>query len=295
MAIFDLTTEHGKMDYFSLYKIKLPENAEHHFQWFSHKDDKIAVQYYIPDSPKGSVFLVHGYYDHVGIYWPIIDFLLSKQIAVFSYDNIGHGLSTGKRAHIDSFDQYQDLLNELLIEFNESDKFPKPYTLIGQSMGGAICLEYFKRQESFGIFDKSILFAPLVRPYQWNKSKWKFFIVKYLMPWKKYVPRKYSLRSHNKAFQDFSLIDPLQPKVLPVAWVNAMRMWFSVFIRKPYKINNSANSLTVYLASRDETIDAGFSKRVILESFCHTDFIEVPNTFHHLIQEPAFIEALSCF
>ena len=74
----------------------------------------IVVQGFVPRSPKGTVFVVHGYYDHVGIYNHLIKALLRNRYAVMAFDLPGHGLSSGSRAAISSFRQYGPVLKQVL-------------------------------------------------------------------------------------------------------------------------------------------------------------------------------------
>ena len=54
-------------------------------------------------SPKGTVFILHGYFDHVGLYTQLIDRCLGAGFDVLAYDQPGHGLSSGTLTAIGSF------------------------------------------------------------------------------------------------------------------------------------------------------------------------------------------------
>ncbi|MED5413144.1 MAG: alpha/beta fold hydrolase, partial [Pseudomonadota bacterium] len=62
------------------------------------------------DKQKGTVFIIHGYFDHTGLYGHLIKHCLQKGLTVISFDLPGHGLSSGDPASIDSFNQYSDAL-----------------------------------------------------------------------------------------------------------------------------------------------------------------------------------------
>ena len=62
----------------------------------------VVVHGYVPKHPKGTVFMVHGYYDHVAIYKHLIKALIRNRYAVVAFDLPGHGLSSGSRAAISS-------------------------------------------------------------------------------------------------------------------------------------------------------------------------------------------------
>ncbi len=91
--------------------------------------------------PEGDVraclTLVHGYAEHCGRYKAFVDEMLAMGIAVYAYDQRGHGQSGGKMGYISSF---RGLLPELIRVLRwASEEHPgKPRILFGHSMGGAL-------------------------------------------------------------------------------------------------------------------------------------------------------------
>jgi alpha-beta hydrolase superfamily lysophospholipase len=73
---------------------------------------RIFCQYFCVsrDACRGTVFVLHGYYDHGGLYGKLLRYLLHKGYGVVLFDLPGHGLSSGDRAAITSFTQYTDVL-----------------------------------------------------------------------------------------------------------------------------------------------------------------------------------------
>jgi len=52
------------------------------------------------ETVKGVVVLVHGFGEHSGRYTEnVIPMLIATDLAVVTYDNVGHGKSGGKRGH----------------------------------------------------------------------------------------------------------------------------------------------------------------------------------------------------
>ena len=97
-----------------------------------------------PGTPRSVVVIVHGYADHSGRHAALASHLTGHGHAVLAYDQRGHGRSGGRRAYIDTFDQYLDDLDAMLKIAQEH--FPNlPLFLFGHSMGGAVstlyCLE----------------------------------------------------------------------------------------------------------------------------------------------------------
>ena len=63
----------------------------------------LAMQVWKPSKPRGSLLILHGYYDHMGLYKHLIRWALRHDLAVLALDLPGHGLSSGERASIDCF------------------------------------------------------------------------------------------------------------------------------------------------------------------------------------------------
>ena len=63
---------------------------------------RIFCQYFCVsrDACRGTVFVLHGYYDHGGLYGTLLRYLLHKGYGVVLFDLPGHGLSSGDRAAI---------------------------------------------------------------------------------------------------------------------------------------------------------------------------------------------------
>lgn len=106
---------------------------------------EVVGQVWMPDSPIATLFLFHGFYDHMGLYRHVIEWALEQGFAVIACDLPGHGLSSGSRACIDDFAEYQLVLQRLLSEA-EGLGLPHPWHLCGQSMGGAIVTDHLLHQ-----------------------------------------------------------------------------------------------------------------------------------------------------
>lgn len=99
-----------------------------------------------PD-PIGVVCLVHGLGEHYGRYEHVAEFFTSNKLAVFAYDQKGHGRSGGKRGHTSSYDLLLDDVEELLktarAEYNDL-----PIILYGHSFGGNVVTNYLLRRST---------------------------------------------------------------------------------------------------------------------------------------------------
>lgn len=122
-----------------LYDYQFPQHNSPRVQFrigaFDCDGVKICSCYWLPKEPRGTTFLVHGYFDHLGLYGHLIEHLLARGQAVVAFELPGHGLSGGEPLAIDSFGDYQRVLSDLL---QRCRHFPKPFNAVGQSTGGAV-------------------------------------------------------------------------------------------------------------------------------------------------------------
>lgn len=112
----------------------------------------LYTEYRLPDGdPKGVVLLVHGYAEHCGRYWHVIQRLVNGGYAVYTLDHRGHGKSEGTRAYIDTMDQFIDDL-KLYFDRVKADQasFAKPTKrfVLGHSMGALLGLAFTERYQS---------------------------------------------------------------------------------------------------------------------------------------------------
>ena len=134
-------------DYRAYYSLQFPEvEHAHSMYWIEVGGERVVVQHFLPQTTKNYVLLCHGYYDHVGLYGHVIGYFLSRGIAVVSYDQIGHGLSTGALANIDDFDRYvvaTDVVYKTARARVTTGTMGR-WHWFGQSMGGSVVLEYLQ-------------------------------------------------------------------------------------------------------------------------------------------------------
>ncbi len=138
----------------------------------------IRGSYVFPIEARGVVVLVHGFGEHSGRYSEnVVPMLLKNNLAVVCYDNIGHGISGGKRGHCPSYEVLLDVLEQVINK--ASNRFPQlPLYLYGHSMGGNLVLNYTMRRKPglAGLIATSpylrLAFAP---------PKWKIIVGKLLL------------------------------------------------------------------------------------------------------------------
>jgi acylglycerol lipase len=102
-------------------------------------------------NPKASIIIVHGIGEHSGRYDSWARKFCELGYIVYSVDLRGHGLSEGRRGHIDHLKNYLDDLGSLVRRVKHNWE-GLPVFIYGHSMGGNIVLNFLlrKRQDFAG-------------------------------------------------------------------------------------------------------------------------------------------------
>jgi alpha-beta hydrolase superfamily lysophospholipase len=239
---------------------------------------RIAVQYWIPQNPKGTLVVVHGYYDHTGVFGRAIRFGLDQGFAVLMFDLPGHGLSSGERVAIGSFDEYADVLAGMVQK--AQPHLPVPFHILAQSTGAATFLNYLWRYpEQASQFKRIALCAPLLLPRAWKVGKYVYAMARLVC---RRVKRGVSRSSHDPQFIHFlDYLDPLQEKNLPLRWVGAMKAWdrqFRGFAAKDTR-------LLIVQGTNDMTVDWRYNLPVIQRKLPNAQVELIPDAGHQLVNE----------
>ncbi|NRA40952.1 MAG: alpha/beta hydrolase [Pseudomonadales bacterium] len=265
--------------YFDFYDLNITSvntlNIQHQFGAVVVDDFSIACHLYSHPSFSHSAIISHGYMDHSGLYQHLIRHLLSLGYNVLIYDLPGHGLSSGDQAGIDSFARYQQVLHDLLAQL--ADELPKPWTIIGQSMGGAISADFVLHQQRFDIA-RLVLLAPLLVPKHWQQIQRKLVAMQFLV---NEVPRKFNNSSSDQQFLQFLQQDPLQTRVVKTNWVQALNAWQS-HIQASYR---SDIPCLLIQGEQDNTIDWQLSVPFYQQKFGRSETLMLPEANHHLVCE----------
>lgn len=239
----------------------------------------LVVQHYMQSNrSRGTVVLVHGYMDHVGLYSQLISEMLGLGWDVLCYDLPGHGLSTGDSYSIDHFSRYAEQLEKII----QQRVLQKPCVMVGQSTGGAIVLAHQKLFTSEQVTDpivQRILLAPLIRPAQHYAIYWKYALLRYLL---KRVRRFHSNNSHDEDFVRFIRFqDPMQKQWVAVSWIGAMLEWVDLIeASEPQSID-----ITVIQGTEDNTVDWQHNLSVLQRLFPDIEVELVEEGRHHLANE----------
>lgn len=269
------------LSYFDFYQLNLAASLpglSHHIGWVESGDYRIAAQAFVHPSPRGVALMLHGYYDHVGLFGHLLELLLGERLSVLTFDFPGHGLSSGPRATIRSFDEYVDAVVD--VRRAAGALLPAPSYLFGQSMGGAIAMEYLLRFGSEAC-EGAFLFAPLVRPYAWHINRWVYEVARRTIKQRK---RTITENAENPEFLALMRRDPLAPDVLPVQWVTAMVSWMHAFEARP----RLPLELKILQGEADRTVDWRYNLN-LLESRADAEVLRIPGARHHLVNESLLI------
>jgi alpha-beta hydrolase superfamily lysophospholipase len=245
---------------------------------------QIALQAWWPENPRATLILLHGYYDHSALYRHVIQWALEMNFAVLTFDLPGHGLSSGARASINDFAEYQLVLQGVLAEA-AALQLPQPWHLCGQSTGGAILIDYLLTGAPAPEVGETILMAPLVRPRAWGWSQLSYRLMKHFVS---EIPRRFSHNSSDADFIDFiHNQDPLQPRNLPTAWVGALSRWVPRIEAAP----RSARSPLIIQGEADMTVAWRHNLGVLQDKFAAPQILQLPEARHHLANESPELRA----
>lgn len=267
-AYRDYYTTHLRLDNTS-------EDVVHRIGKLSVGNYHIVVQTWMPKSPRATLFIAHGYWDHVGMQGRLIELALSQQLAIVAWDAPGHGLSSGEPAAIDRFATYDWVMQHVL---QACESMPRPWIACGHSTGGAVLLHYWLAS-SGNAFQQGILLAPLIRPQSHHRICFSYALGKYFL---KRVKRSgWYTSSHDREFCDVVRKDPLQVHYASVRWVGAMCYWAET---APHLPSSSIPVLCIQGTS-DQTVDWQYNLKLLQGKFPQLTQYIIPNARHHLSNE----------
>lgn len=158
------------------------------------------------EGARGQIVMVHGYTEHCRRYDELVSVFNDQGYNVIRYDQRGYGKSEGKRAYINSFQQYIDDL-DLVVKKKVDESLP--VLIAGASMGALVITKYLTSKDHN--MSGAILIAPALKisedisPFL---RKISGFLGKYF-PWLKTIKLDSSHLSRDpKVIEDY-LSDPL--------------------------------------------------------------------------------------
>lgn len=243
---------------------------------------EVVCQYFeLPkEQQQGTAFLLHGYFDHVGIFVHLIRHCLSLGYSVVIFDQPGHGLSSGRPASIESFMRYVDALTTCL-ERADKQHLPGPWQLIGQSTGCSVIMDGLQQEATALLqrMERIILLAPLLRPHRWGQLRFLFPVLRHVI---KLIPRGFAENSHDQEFLKFlAQNDDLQSRSVAVDWLQSMSDF-----QKRFALAQPADEvLHIIQGSDDTTVDWKYNLPKIVEKFPAAKTYLVTEARHQLVNE----------
>jgi alpha-beta hydrolase superfamily lysophospholipase len=247
---------------------------------------RIACHHFFQTGSKGTAFVLHGYYDHVGLYAHLIRYFLHKRLDVVAFDLPGHGLSTGAQASIDSFSEYGEVLSECLQRAGAAG-LAQPWHLVGQSTGATIAMDHCLRMgdQAAELLDKVVLLAPLIHPKAWARGRLLHTLLQHFVTG---VSRDFADNSSDREFLHFvRAVDPLQSRQLTARWVGGLKQWLLAFEQYP----PSMLPVQVIQGAADSTVDWRYNLKRIREKFPRAGMHMLAEARHHLVNESPEIRA----
>jgi len=226
----------------------------------------------LPDA-RANLLLVHGYFDHTGIYDKLIDYGLSRRCNVLIFDLPGHGLSSGERAVIDNFRDYGDAVANVLA----AAQLPElPFYVLAQSTGCAALMDFARRHA--WPFDRSVFLAPLVRPAGWFSVRVGHSL---LHRFTETLERKFNQNSSDLDFLGFVRQDPLQCHRVSLRWIGALKRWLRELPLKDLGVG----PLLVLQGDNDGTVDWKYNMPAVGQLFPGSLIDYLPGAGHQLANE----------
>lgn len=204
--------------YFDFYGLN-PTGAEHSFGTLESEGELLVVHLYLPPNPRGSIFLIHGYFDHSGTLSRLIHESIRQGYAVAVWDLPGHGLSSGIRTDTGEFHLCARQLDDIVVR--ASNVLPEPFFLIAHSTGASITMEYMRNTDACA-FEKIVFLAPLVRHAHWTWGKFGYSIAQ---PFTKTIRRRAKNNSSDEAYLAFVKNDPLHSNTLSLEYLHDLYEW----------------------------------------------------------------------
>lgn len=269
--------------YFRFYGLDFAQRIHglrHCFGHFGSGRYEVVAHYFEPPRPRGTCFVLHGYFDHSGLFRHVIEYCLARGLAVVAYDLPGHGLSTGERGHIHDFGEYRQVLEDALRFFAE--QAPRPWTAIAQSTGAAVLMDYLLDVDTGADapqLQQCVLLAPLVRIEGWS---WVRLAYPVLRPLIRRVSRRFAVNSGDAEFLHFlEKVDPLQNRHIPLDWIGAMLRWQRRFHTLPAR----DLPLLVVQGQRDLTVAWQHNLQAIRQHFPQLRTLQLATGHHHMANE----------
>jgi len=236
---------------------------------------RLAAYRWLQRGATTNLLLLHGYFDHTGLFGRLIEYGLARGCNVLMFDLPGHGLSSGAAAVIDDFGEYDRAIADVLARVPMPEL---PLWTMAQSTGCAALVE-FARHHAWP-FAAVVFLAPLVRPAGWLALQLVHGTARRFTD---SVTRRFADNSSDREFLEFLRRDPLQSLHIPVRWAGALRRWVAGLVPRDLGVGPAL----VIQGDADRTVDWQYNLQFIRQLFPGSSVLMVPGGGHHLANEAA--------
>jgi alpha-beta hydrolase superfamily lysophospholipase len=263
--------------YSAFYGIDFPDIV-HHIGYIRTTAYTIATQAFITPLSKGTVIVVHGYFDHSAMMRQCIRECIEMGFSVLTIDLPGHGLSSGERASISSFSEYASVLDECITHCKNF--LIGPFHFVGHSTGCSAGLEWLRTPTLINntLVDKVVFLAPLVLNTGSVVTRLLFNILK------KHIDEIYGFYKSTTSDPEFELFrknDPLRPKKFPLRWLNSAIEWN----KKIHKQGLLDRKITLIQGTSDTVVDWKYNLDFLERKTRNTEIYYVEGARHQLHNE----------
>jgi len=266
------------LDFYSL-QFDSPPGVSHQIGTVASGQYRLAAQLWRHPDAVATVLLIHGYFDHTGLYDKLVAFGLSRACNVLMFDLPGHGLSTGEAAVIDDFAHYSRAIQDVLPCAPVSQA---PLWVMAQSTGCAGLMD-FARQHDWP-FAAAVFLAPLVQPRAWWRIRLGHLLLGKFLDG---LARRFSRNSSDLAFLEFVRKDPLQSREVSMRWIAALHRWLSALQRDDLGVG----PLLIVQGDADRTVRWRYNLAVVQQLFPESRVELIAGAGHQLANESATIRA----
>lgn len=99
----------------------------------------LRTRHWPAEPSRAGMLIVHGLAEHSGRYEHVGSHFAESGFDTWAFDLRGFGGSEGRRAYVESFDEY---LDDVAARLDEVRSPERPVVLLGHSLGGLIALDY---------------------------------------------------------------------------------------------------------------------------------------------------------
>lgn len=218
-------------------------------------DDTLAVHCWCQPGARANLLLLHGYFDHTGLFNKLIGWALANKCNVLIFDLPGHGLSSGEPAVIDDFADYSRAIAAVLAAVTLP---PLPLWVMAQSTGCAALVDFAGKYN--WPFAATVLLAPLIRPANWLGVKTGHLLLRRVVD---SVRRTWVVNSSDSEFLAFLQRDPLQCRRISLRWIGALQRW----LRRLPRRDLGVGAALVIQGDADATVDWRYNVRFVGKLF----------------------------